>query len=70
MDVHTISSLYTFTCSNAAAGFIVEAVDNVRIVAVNGGTIPGTALLVDTVYPIAPQKVIIGSTGVVHVLHK
>tara|TARA_Y100001973_G_C5130494_1_gene297494 strand:+ start:659 stop:961 length:303 start_codon:yes stop_codon:yes gene_type:complete len=59
-----------FTGSSIAAGFIVENVSNVSIELQNGGMIPGSALLVDTQYDIAPRKVIIGSSGIVHVLHK
>ena len=64
------STTVAFTGSNAAAGFICEVVTNVVIEAVNGGTIPGTTLTVDTLYPIAPQKVTIGASGKVYVLHK
>ena len=64
------STTVAFTGSMAAAGFIVENVSNVTITAVDGGEIPGSSVLVDTVYPIAPQKVAIGSDGIVHVLHR
>ena len=64
------STIVAFTGSNAAAGFIVENVTNVTIIAVNGGTLPGSALTADTVYNIAPRKVSIGGTGIVHVLHR
>ena len=64
------NEIVAFTGSNAAAGFICEVVTNVVIEAVNGGTIPGTALTADTLYPITPQKVTIGSSGKVYVLHK
>ena len=43
---------------------------NVVIHASNGGQIPGTSLTADTLYPIGVKKVVIGSTGKVHVLHK
>ena len=59
-----------FTGSNAGAGFIVEVVTNVVIHAASGGTLPSSALLVDTVYPIGVKKVVIGSSGIVHVLHR
>ena len=59
-----------FTGSNAAAGFICEVVTNVTITATNGGTIAGTALTADTLYPIGTSKVTIGSSGKVYVLHK
>ena len=58
------------TGSNAGAGFIVEIITNVVIHAAMGGTLPATALLVDTVYPIGVKKVVIGSSGIVHVLHR
>ena len=64
------STTVAFTGSMVAAGFIVEDVTNVTITAVDGGEIPGSSVLVDTVYPIAPQKVTIGSSGIVHVLHR
>ena len=59
-----------FTGSAIAAGFIVEDVSNVTIELHNGGTLPGSTLTADTLYEIAPKKVVIGATGVVHVLHK
>ena len=64
------STTVAFTGSMAAAAFIVEDVTNVTITAVDGGEIPGSSVLVDTVYQIAPQKVAIGSDGIVHVLHR
>ena len=64
------STTVAFSGSNAGAGFIVEHVGNVTIHAAMGGSIPGTALLVDTVYPIGVKKVVIGSSGIVHVLHR
>ena len=45
------------TRSNECSGFICEK-------------IPGTSLTADTLYPIGVKKVVIGSTGKVHVLHK
>ena len=59
-----------FTGSTIAAGFICENVTNVTIELQNGGTLPGSTLTADTLYEIAPKKVVIGATGVVHVLHK
>jgi len=56
--------------AEAGAGFIVEAVNNVVIHCAGGGTLPGSTLSVDTVYPIGVNKVAIGATGVVYVLHK
>ena len=59
-----------FTGSNAGAGFIVEHVGNVTIHAAMGGSIPGSALLIDTVYPIGVKKVEIAASGIVYVLHR
>ena len=59
-----------FTGSNAGAGFIVDNVTNVTIHAAMGGTLPGSTLLIDTLYPIGVNKVTIAATGVVYVLHK
>ena len=70
--VTKVASSTTFhaTGSTAGAGFIVEVVTNVVIHAASGGTLPSSALLVDTVYPIGVKKVVIGSSGIVHVLHR
>ena len=62
------STTVAFTGSNAGAGFIVGVVDNVVIHTPGGGTIPGTSLTADTLYPIGVSKVAIGSDGVVYVL--
>jgi|TARA_R100000030_G_C3166982_1_gene102281 hypothetical protein len=64
------STTFHATGSNAGAAFICEDVSNVVIHAANGGTIPGTALTADTLYPIGTRKVVIGSSGVVYVLHR
>jgi|TARA_R110000824_G_scaffold294275_1_gene482618 predicted ThiF/HesA family dinucleotide-utilizing enzyme len=64
------STTFHATGSNAGAGFIVEVVTNVVIHAAGGGTLPASAMLVDTVYPIGVKKVVIGSSGIVHVLHR
>ena len=64
------STTFHATGSNAGAGFIVEVVTNVVIHAASGGTLPSSALLVDTVYPIGVKKVVIGSSGVVYILHR
>ena len=69
----TTETSFIFTGSAAVpagAGFICEVVTNVVMEAVKGGTIPGTTLTADTLYPIAPQKVTIGASGKVYVLHK
>ena len=67
-----VASNTTFhaTGSSAGAGFIVEVITNVVIHAAMGGTLPASTLLVDTVYPIGVKKVVIGSSGIVHVLHR
>ena len=64
------STTFHATGSNAGAAFICEATNNVVIHAANGGVIPGTALTADTLYPIGTKKVVIGSTGVVYILHR
>ena len=64
------STTFHATGSNEGSGFICENVTNVVIHASNGGQIPGTSLTADTLYPIGVKKVVIGSTGKVHVLHK
>ena len=64
------STTVAFSGSNAGAGFIVENVTNVTIHAAMGGTLPGSTLLIDTLYPIGVKKVAIAATGVVYVLHR
>ena len=64
------STTVAFTGSNAGAAFICEVVTNVVIHAAGGGILPASTLLVDTVYPIGVKKVVIGSSGIVHVLHR
>ena len=64
------STTFEATGSNAGAGFIVEVITNVVIHAAGGGILPASTLLVDTVYPIGVKKVVIGSSGIVHVLHR
>ncbi len=65
------STSIAFTGSEAGAAFICENVSNVVIHPMNGGdSIPGTSLTADTLYPIAVKQVVIGSSGVVYVLHK
>ena len=59
-----------FTGSNAGAAFICEVVTNVTIHGAGGGTIPGTSLTADTLYPIGVNKVAIGNDGIVYVLHR
>ena len=64
------STTFHATGSNAGAAFICEVVTNVVIHAANGGVIPGTSLTADTLYPIGMKKVVIGSSGVVYILHR
>ena len=64
------STTVAFTGSNAGAGFICEVVTNVVIHGSSGGTIPGTSLTADTLYPIGVNKVAIGAEGIVYVLHR
>ena len=64
------STTFHATGSNAGAAFICEVVTNVVIHGASGGTIPGTALTADTLYPIGVKKVTIGSSGIVYVLHR
>ena len=64
------STTFHATGSKAGAGFIIENVTNVVIHCAGGGTLPGSTLLIDTVYPIGVNKVAIGATGVVYVLHR
>jgi hypothetical protein len=67
-----VGSSITFhsTGSNSGAGFIVENATNVVISLTNGGTLPGSTLTVNTLYPIGVKKVAIGATGVVYILHR
>ena len=59
-----------FTGSAAGAGFIVENVSNVVIHTPGGGTLPGSALTADTLYPIGVKQVAIGNSGIVYVLKR
>ena len=59
-----------FTGSNPGAGFICEDITNVVIHGSAGGSIPGTSLTADTLYPIGLKKVAIGASGIVYVLHR
>ena len=64
------STTYHATGSNSGAGFIVEYLTNVVIHCASGGTLDSGQLSTKTLYPIGVRKVVIGSTGVVHVLHR
>ena len=64
------STTVAFTGSNAGAAFICEVVTYVVIHGSGGGSIPGTSLTADTLYPIGVNKVAIGASGIVYVLHR
>ncbi|MBT3298775.1 hypothetical protein HN385_07625 [archaeon] len=64
------STTVEFTGSNAGAAFIVENTTNVVVHGSGGGTLPSTVLNTKTLYPIGVNKVVIGETGVVYVLHR
>ena len=66
----TASTTFHATGSNSGAGFIVENLTNVVIHCSSGGTLDSGQLSTKTLYPIGVRKVVIGSTGVVHVLHR
>ena len=70
--VTEVASSTTFyaTGSNAGAGFIVENTTNVVIHCASGGVLGPNQLNTKTVYPIGVRKVVIGGTGIVHVLHR
>ena len=70
--VTPVASSTTFhaTGSNAGAGFIVENTTNVVIHCASGGVLGPNQLNTKTVYPIGVRKVVIGGTGIVHVLHR
>tara|TARA_R100000353_G_C6358195_1_gene155396 strand:- start:161 stop:442 length:282 start_codon:yes stop_codon:yes gene_type:complete len=64
------STTFHATGSNAGAGFIVENATNVVIHLPQGGSIAGSVLNTKELYPIGVQKVVIGATGKVHILHR
>ena len=64
------STTFHATGSQSGAGFIVENATNVVIHLPNGSTIPGSTLNTKELYPIGVQKVVIGATGKVHILHR
>jgi len=70
--VTEVASSTTFhsTGSNAGAGFIIEDVTNVVIHCTHGGVLSGDQCTVKVLYPIGVKKVVIGASGVVHVLHR
>jgi hypothetical protein len=63
------STTVDFTGSMAGAGFIVEDLDTV-IHCASGGTLPGSTLTADTLYPIGVRKVVNGGSGIVYVLRR
>ena len=64
------STTFHATGSNAGAAFICENVTNVVIHCAGGGILGGDQCTVKVLYPIGVKKVVNGSTGVVHVLHR
>jgi hypothetical protein len=64
------STTFHATGSKAGAGFIVENATNVVIHCASGGTLDTDQITTKTLYPIGVKKVVIGGTGVVHVLHR
>ena len=70
--VTEVASSTTFhaTGSYSGAGFIVENLTNVVIHCSSGGTLDSGQLSTKTLYPIGVRKVVIGATGVVHILHR
>jgi len=70
--VTEVASSTTFyaTGSKSGAGFIVENATNVVIHCASGGTLDTDQVTTKTLYPIGVKKVVIGATGVVHVLHR
>ena len=66
----TANTAVDFTGSDAGAGFIVEAVNNVVIHCAGGGVLGGDQCTVKVLYPIGVKKVVNGASGIVHVLHR
>jgi len=64
------STTFHATGSNAGAGFIIENVTNVAITLADGGTLSGDQCTVKVLYPFGVRKVVNGSSGIVHVLHR
>ena len=65
------STIVNFTGSRApGAGFIIENVTNVVIHCASGGVLGGDQCTVKVLYPIGVKKVVNGSSGIVHVLHR
>ena len=64
------STTFHATGSRAVAGFIIENVTNVVIHCASGGSLDGDQCTVKVLYPIGVKKVVNGSSGIVHVLHR
>jgi hypothetical protein len=64
------STTFHATGSRAGAGFIIENVTNVVIHCASGGSLDGDQCTVKVLYPIGVKKVVNGSSGIVHVLHR
>lgn len=64
------STTFHATGSKAGAGFIIENVTNVVIYCAGGGVLGGDQCTVKVLYPIGVKKVVNGSSGIVHVLHR
>ena len=64
------STTFYATGSKSGAGFIVENATNVVIHCAGGGILDTDQIITKTLYPIGVKKVVIGGTGIVHVLHR
>ena len=64
------STTFHATGSRAGAGFIIENVTNVLIHCASGGSLNGDQCTVKVLYPIGVKKVVNGTSGIVHVLHR
>ena len=64
------SSMVAFTGSMASAAVLIENATNVTLNLNNGGSMTGALLNTKEIHPIGVNKVTIGATGKVHVLHK
>ena len=64
------STTFHATGSKAGAGFIIENVTNVVIHCAGGGVLGGDQCTDKVLYPIGVNKVAIGGSGIVYVLHR
>jgi len=64
------NSMVAFTGSLAGAAVLIENATNVTLNLNNGGSMTGALLNTKEIHPIGVNKVTIGATGKVHVLHK